>query len=307
MNEFQLIRRFFTASSYPPFVRLGVGDDGALLSPAPGTELVMSMDTLVAGVHFPEDLPPADLGWRSLAVNLSDLAAMGATPRCCLLSLTLPSADEGWLEAFSQGFNELAAESGAALVGGDMTRGPLSISIQVTGEVPAGKALLRSGARPGDRLCVGGVPGEAAAGLAQWQSGVRSGHLPERFVRPVPQLSLGAKLRGLASACIDISDGLLADLTHILEASGVGAQIHLDAIPVSAELASSGLSVPSLQLCGGDDYLLLFTLPPAINLPRGCHRIGRILAEPAGSIRLLDADGKSVPLPAVRGFDHFPN
>jgi len=266
----------------------------------------MSLDTLVAGIHFPEDIPPADLGWRSLAVNLSDLAAMGAEPRCCLLSLTLPAGDEKWLEAFSQGFHELAASSGAVLVGGDLTRGPLSISVQVTGEVPAGKALLRSGARPGDRLCIGGIPGEAAAGLALWQSGERSGSLLKSFLRPAPQLSLGMKLRGLASACIDISDGLLADLTHILQASGVGAQLNLYALPTSAALANSGLSVQSLQLCGGDDYLLLFTLPPAINLPRDCHRIGRIIPD-AGNLSLLDEAGQPVPVPAVRGFDHFSN
>lgn len=305
MDEFDLIRHFFRRPGKGAGVVLGPGDDAALLAPAAGQQLVMTMDTLVGGRHFPDDLPPADIGWRSLAVNLSDLAAMGATPRWCLLSLSLPEADESWLKAFSEGFFALADQARVALVGGDMTRGPLSITVQATGEVPVGKALLRSGARPGDRICIGGVPGEAAAGLACWQSGERDGSLVQRLARPEPQLALGIKLRGFASACTDVSDGLLADLAHILEESGVpGAIIETDRLPVSPALVHWGNDETRLQAClaGGDDYLLLFTLPPIFNLPRGCYEIGRITAEP--ELRVVDAEGKPVRV-SSRGWKHF--
>lgn len=305
MDEFELIRHFFRRPGKGAGVVLGPGDDAALLVPAAGQQLVMTMDTLVGGRHFPDDLPPLDIGWRSLAVNLSDLAAMGATPRWCLLSLSLPEADESWLRGFSEGFFALADQAGIALVGGDMTRGPLSITVQATGEVPAGRALLRSGARPGDRICIGGIPGEAAAGLACWQRGERDGPLVQRFARPEPQLALGIKLRGLASACIDVSDGLLADLGHILEESGVpGAIIDTARLPTSPALAGWGDDEARIQttLAGGDDYLLLFTLPPIFNLPRGCHEIGRITAEP--ELRVLDTAGKPLDLPST-GWKHF--
>src|SRR5690606_12382012 len=187
----------------------------------------------------------------------------------------------GWLEEFCDGFYALAEQAGITLVGGDTVRGPLAITVQVTGEVPAGRAVRRSGARPGDRICIAGVPGEAAAGLAQWQAGVRDDALAARFCRPQPQLALGQKLRGVASACIDISDGLLADLGHILEESGVGAEVFLSRLPLSDALAQWGAenAVTRAQLAGGDDYLLLFTLLPGFNLPRDAVQIGRIRAE----------------------------
>ena len=304
VNEFDLIRRFFHGRTGPG-VLLGPGDDAALLQPSAGMQLVMTMDTLLSGRHFPEDLPAADIGWRALAVNLSDLAAMGAMPRWCLLSLSLPRVDEGWLEAFCAGFDELAGQAGMSLVGGDMVRGPLSITVQATGEVPVGKALLRSGARPGDRICVAGVPGEAAAGLQCWQAGERAGALVNAFCRPQPQLDLGRRLRGLASACIDISDGLLADLGHILEQSGgLGANIRVAQLPHSAALDGWGSPAQrqQAQLAGGDDYLLLFTVPPVFNLPAQWREIGRV--EARRGIRVLDAAGEPLTdLPP--GWDHF--
>jgi thiamine-monophosphate kinase len=304
VNEFDLIRRFFRGRTGSG-VLLGPGDDAALLLPSPGMQLAMTMDTLLSGRHFPEDLPAADIGWRSLAVNLSDLAAMGATPRWCLLSLSLPAVDEAWLEAFCAGFDELARQAGITLVGGDMVRGPLSITVQATGEVPAGKALLRSGARPGDRICLTGVPGEAAAGLQCWQAGERNGPLVQAFCRPQPQLELGRRLRGLASACIDISDGLLADLAHLLEQSGrLGADIRLARLPQSPALAgwANEAQRRTAQLAGGDDYLLLFTVPPVFNLPAQWFEIGRV--ESRQGIRVMDAEGNPLAeLPA--GWDHF--
>lgn len=305
MDEFALIRQFFRQrAGLGAGVVVGPGDDGAVLAPTPGCELVMSLDTLISGRHFPEDLPAADIGWRSLAVNLSDLAAMGATPRWCLLSLSLPDAAVEWLDAFCEGFYALADQAGIALVGGDMVRGPLAITVQVTGEVPAGRAVLRSGARPGDRICIAGVPGEAAAGLTQWQGGVRDGALLARFCRPQPQLVLGQKLRGVASACIDISDGLLADLGHILEESGVGAELFLSQLPLSDALAQWGTqeAVTRAQLAGGDDYLLLFTLLPGFNLPRDAVQIGRIRSE--AGLTVYGRDG--LPLTVLpEGWDHF--
>lgn len=304
VNEFDLIRRFFRGRTGSG-VLLGPGDDAALLLPSPGMQLAMTMDTLLSGRHFPEDLPAADIGWRSLAVNLSDLAAMGATPRWCLLSLSLPQVDELWLEAFCAGFDELARQAGVTLVGGDMVRGPLSITVQASGEVPAGKALLRSGARPGDRICLSGIPGQAAAGLQCWQAGKRDGPLAEAFCRPQPQLDLGRRLRGLASACIDISDGLLADLGHILEDSGgLGADIRLPLLPRSSALNSwaDEAQRQQAQLAGGDDYLLLFTVPPVFNLPAQWREIGRV--EARRGIRVMDAQGNPLSsLPA--GWDHF--
>ncbi|WP_111655685.1 thiamine-phosphate kinase [Isoalcanivorax indicus] len=307
MDEFALINRFFrtAANAAGPGVRLGPGDDAALLTPTPGCDLVMSMDTLVADRHFPADMPAADVGWRSLAVNLSDLAAMGARARWALLSLSLPEADADWVGGFARGFASLAASVGCTLVGGDTVRGPLSITVQVTGEVPTGQALLRSGARAGQRLCVGGVPGEAAAGLAAWQRGERDGPLVARLARPRPQLALGEQLRGVASACIDISDGLLADLGHLLAESAVpGADVHLPALPLSTALAAAGddASRQAWQLAGGDDYLLLFALPAEQVLPADCHVIGAFSAEPG--VRVLDASGQPVPV-ARHGWNHF--
>lgn len=306
MDEFELVRRFFRRDGAVPGVELGIGDDAALLNPSPDCQLVMTMDTLVQGRHFPEDLPPEDIGWRSLAVNLSDLAAMGAEPRWCLLSLSLPVADEAWLAAFASGFFQLAEEAGIALVGGDTVRGSLAVTVQATGEVPRGGALRRAGAGVGERICIGGAPGEAAAGLQAWQSGARGGALVRHFARPGPQLSLGLELRGVATACIDVSDGLLADLGHILEASGGwGAELRDADVPVSADLAGWGTeeSRQAARYGGGDDYLLLFTLPAGAPLPAGCSEIGTVVAEPG--IRVLDATGKALSVVGW-GWKHFP-
>lgn len=308
MDEFQLIEHFFRQRGKGPGVLVGPGDDAAVLLPTPGQQLVMTLDTLVAGRHFPDDFSPFDIGWRSLAVNLSDLAAMGAQPRWCLLSLCMPSVDEAWLQGFCEGFYALAEQSGIVLVGGDTVRGPrgpLQISVQATGEVAAGRAMLRSGARPGDRIFIGGVPGEAALGLRAWQAGVRDGDAVQRFARPQPQLALGRKLCGMASACIDVSDGLLADLQHLLdESGGCGASLALARLPQSAIIrAEADAQVrQQAQLAGGDDYLLLFTLPPMFNPPTGCHEIGRISADPG--LRVQAADGTLVDV-AERGWNHF--
>lgn len=304
MDEFELIRRFFSVEPGPGVV-LGPGDDAALLEPTPGRQLVVTTDTLVENRHFPEDLPPADIGWRSLAVNLSDLAAMGASPRWCLLSLTLPVADEAWLQAFRDGFFRLAEQTGIHLVGGDITGGPLSITVQAMGEVEPGRALRRSGACPGDAICIGGVPGEAAAGLRNWQRGVRSGPLVQRFARPHPQLSLGDTLADRASACIDVSDGVLADLGHILVASGgVGARLEASAMPVSEALRAWGdkEALDRVQWAGGDDYLLLFTLPEGEVLPEGCFRLGEITR--SSEVVVVDPSGRPMPF-VERGWKHF--
>ena len=305
MDEFELIRTWFSRPCSGADVRQGGGDDAAVLAPSPGHDLVMTMDTLVSGRHFPEDLPAFDIGWRSLVVNLSDLAAMGADPAWCLLSLSLPKLDQHWLKGFADGFYAAADEFRIRLVGGDTVRGPLSITVQASGQLPAGTALLRSGARPGDRICIGGVPGEAAAGLHAWQAGQRDGAAVNAFRQPQPQLALGRKLRRVASACIDVSDGLLADLSHILDASGgLGAELELACLPVSAAFAGhEAAQRQAWQLTGGDDYLLLFTMPASVILPQGCVSLGRVTPRPG--LRLLDEQGKLVDCP-VTGFNHFP-
>lgn len=304
MDEFELIRRFFSVEAGPGVV-LGPGDDGALLEPRPGRQLVVTTDTLVENRHFPEDLPPGDIGWRSLAVNLSDLAAMGAEPRWCLLSLTLPAAGEAWLQGFRDGFFALANQAGISLVGGDITKGPLSITVQALGEVAPGKALRRAGAGVGDGIFIGGVPGEAAAGLRAWRNGVRQGPLVQRFSRPYPQLSLGRELIGRASACIDVSDGVLADLGHILAASGgLGARLESDAMPVSAALREM-LEPPELarlQWSGGDDYLLLFMLPDGAPAPANSVRLGVVTQ--SSEVVVVDPSGRPMPF-VEQGWKHF--
>ncbi len=310
MDEFALIRRYFTDLGHAEGVVLGVGDDGAVLALPPGQQLVAVIDTIVAGTHFPLDTDPFDIGWRALAVNLSDLAAMGADPRWFTLALTLPAADEGWLAGFAAGLAALAQQAGVALVGGDTTRGPLTISVQAEGWVPAGQALRRAGARAGDGIYVSGMPGEAAAGLAVHQGRLPAvaGHaqLREHFFRPQPRLALGQALRGTASAAIDVSDGLLQDLAHILAASQAGARIDLAAIPVSAALRqAAGEQALALALGGGDDYELCFTLPAGRLLPASTvplARIGTVTAEPG--LRAVDAAGRETPLVAS-GYRHF--
>jgi thiamine-monophosphate kinase len=277
----------------------------------------MSVDTLVAGVHFPETTAPAAIGHKALAVNLSDLAAMGAAPAWATLALTLPGADAAWLTAFGEGFFALAQEHNVALVGGDTTHGPLSITVQVTGFVPPGQALTRAGARPGEGVYVTGTLGDAGAGLALVQGRLApppagSDYLQARLDRPTPRLAAGQALRGLAGAAIDISDGLAADLGHILTASGVGAELEVARLPLSPALQHCGVAEPwRLALSAGDDFELCFTLAAeqevealarlaALDCP--CTRVGTIIAAPGLCCR--DADGQAVTL-ATAGYDHF--
>lgn len=310
-------------------VRLGIGDDAAVVAVPEGRELAIAIDTLVEGVHFPIGTAPFDIGWKALAVNLSDLAAMGATPAWALLALTLPAADSHYVESMIDGFVQLAAPHRLALVGGDTTRGPLTITVAVHGFVPPGRALKRSGARVGDVVMVTGTLGDAAAGLqcldrhgtrADALLGASPGtreHLVERLNRPTPRLAVGTALRDIATACIDVSDGLLADLAHICRASGVGAEIDAPMLPRSSALLTLFGEEAALDfaLGGGDDYELCFTVPPerasevAGNLSRaGCvaTRIGRIVAATGDEppVRVRDAGGANVT-PVRQGWEHF--
>ena len=309
--EFELIRRYFSRlAPEAPGLRLGIGDDCALIEVPPGHELAVTTDTLVAGHHFPVSTNPCDIGWKSLAVNLSDLAAMGAQARWFTLALTLPDADGAWLDAFASGLQALAVQSGVALVGGDTTRGPLSITVTAMGVLPAGTALRRDGARVGDRICVTGTLGDAALALRLLESPELSPALRERLDRPQPRLAAGFALRGLANAALDLSDGLAGDLSHILAASKVGAEIFADLLPQSAEFKR--LAPPAqrlaLQAQGGDDYELCVCLPAdrvdearaLLELP--LTEIGCITAE--AGLRFIGADAQLLALDA-RGYQHF--
>ena len=315
LGEFDLIARYFTR----PVRRavLGVGDDCALLALAPGMQLATSCDMLVEGRHFLPTVAPQYLGHKALAVNLSDLAACGARPLAFTLALALPRADEAWLEGFSQGLLALADAHGCELVGGDTTRGPLNICISIFGEVPAGQALLRSGARAGDDVYVSGTLGDARLALEAFRGTVVLAGEAFAAVRltmeqPQPRVVLGMALRGVASGAIDISDGLLGDLRHVLRRSGVGATLDVDAVPRSAALAAQPLAVQrECTLAGGDDYELLFTAPPAhadavreaaVRAQAAVTRIGRIEAE--AGLRLRNARGCTLTR-AFHGFDHF--
>jgi len=320
LGEFDLIDRLRRRTAVARRdVIVGIGDDGALLRPRAGRDSVLAVDTLVAGVHFPLDTHPRDMGWKSLAVNLSDLAAMGAEPVAALLALTLPNADRAWLDAFAVGFGALARRHGVALVGGDTTRGPLSISVTVIGEVPRGRALLRSGARAGDLVCVSGPLGDAAAGLALVQGRIDGGiaitrRLRRSLDRPTPRVALGIALRGIASAAIDVSDGFLADLGHVLRASGVGATVEVARLPASPAMRRLLPDVRArapLQLAGGDDYELCFTvaerrwpglLRKAAAMGMRPTVIGRI--EARVGLRCVDAGGGAITT-ARAGYDHF--
>ena len=320
-DEFELIRRLAaTQRGAREDVVLGIGDDGAVLQPVRGAQLVAVCDTLVAGRHFPEDTDPFAIGWKALAVNLSDLAAMGAMPQWALLALTLPQRDAAWVERFGAGFAALAKMSGIALVGGDTTRGPLAVTVTALGAVAPEAALRRDGARVGDRVCVAGVPGEAALGLAAVQAGRRDdpdfAHCIARLDRPEPQLALGQALVGVASACIDVSDGLVADLGHVATASGVGIRLDLDAIPhppfaLGAALGRTPRHVIDLALGGGDDYLLAFTVDPA-RLPELRERVAALgldLREigdivPGAGVSVITREGGDYA-PARAGFNHF--
>ena len=318
MSEFELIRRLTDGlGAVRPEVLLGVGDDAALIDVGTAEALCVCVDTMTAGVHFPVDAEPAAVGHKILAVNLSDLAAMGARPAWALLALTLPAPDPAWLEGFRQGFATLAAEHGVAVIGGDTTRGPLTISLTLAGWVEPDQALRRGGARAGDLIYVSGTLGDAAAGLRLWQSG-RAGQegaaeLCQRLHRPQPRVALGRALRGLASAAIDVTDGLAADLGHILAASSVGATLEAAQLPLSDTLRRlcGDAEALVLALTGGDDYELCFTAPPrheadieriGQRLGLRLTRIGRIDAEPG--LRLADPQGRRRPLPG-HGYDHF--
>ena len=321
VNEFELIARFFSRPPRAASVHLSVGDDAALLAPTPGCELAISVDMLVGGRHFFADTDPEKLGHKTLAVNLSDMAAMGATPKWALLAGALPDSDVAWLTAFARGFYALADAHGVDLVGGDTTRGPLNLCVTIMGEVPEGQALLRSGAKPGDDVYVSGALGDAALAVAAMTGRTRlDGEAFDaaraRLETPEPRIALGHALRGVATAAIDVSDGLVGDLAHILERSDVGATVELPAIPRSPALArlvggaERALALECL-LAGGDDYELCFTAPRAAadrvaaiaastQLP--VARIGTITEGPGLVVR----DERGVPLPAVpRAFDHF--
>lgn len=310
MGEFDLIRRFFQRPAAAG-VEVGVGDDCAVLVPTPGQRWLVSSDMLVEGRHFLSTVDPARLGHKALAVNLSDLAACGATPRGFTLALALPRIDEAWLAGFARGLLALADAHDCPLIGGDMTQGPLNLCITVFGEAPPGRALLRSGARVGDEIWVSGCLGDARLALEVFRGSVAlDGDGFERaraaMECPTPRVALGQALRGIATAAADISDGLLGDLGHILTASGVGARLNLDALPRSALLAAQPAELQrSCLLAGGDDYELVFTVPPNARLPDldlPLTRIGVIEATPG--LRVVDARGAAVAH-GLRSFDHF--
>ena len=338
MGEFDLIARYFKRNSAPalhpsaqaatefvahtpsPTIALGIGDDGALLSPQPGQQLAISTDMLVQGRHFFPDVDPAALGHKALAVNLSDLAAMGAEPLAFTLALALPperAADDAWMSAFAQGLFTLADAHGCTLIGGDTTAGPLNICITVFGQVPAGQALRRDGAQPGDDIWVSGTLGEARLALLALQGQLtlppeRLAALRQRLEWPTPRVALGLALRGVASSAMDLSDGLVGDLGHILAASAVGAELDGGAL-ASQGRGADGASLVALEhvLTGGDDYELLFTAPASRRgnvLAIGQRsalaltRIGRIHSAPG--LWLQDATGRR-PVGGVRSFDHF--
>ena len=326
MNEFDLIAKYFArpAERSP----LGSGDDCALLAPSPGMQLAVSSDMLVEGRHFLSTVDPVRLGHKALAVNLSDLAACGAAPLACTLALALPAVDESWLAGFSRGLFALADEHGCELVGGDTPRGPLNICITVFGEVPAGTALLRSAAKAGDDIWVSGSLGDARIALEAFRGrlslSAKAFELARaRMEQPTPRVALGQALRGVASAAVDISDGLLGDLGHILSASGVGATVDADIVAglIAVFRDDSGLASAAslfdldarrdLALSGGDDYELAFTAPPSARADvelaartsaTAVTRIGRIEAEPG--LRVVDTDGTALTR-RFTSFDHF--
>ena len=321
-SEFDLIERYFKRAA--PSALLGVGDDAAIVEPTAGMQLLISTDMLVAGTHFLPNAEPEALGWKTLAVNVSDLAAMGATPRWALLALALPKvaneADEAWVAAFARGFFACANTFGVELIGGDTTRGPMNFCVTILGEAPAGKALLRSGAQVGDDIWVSGHPGRAALGLAHLQGrcsldAASRDECLDALHRPQPRMHLGLALRDVASTAIDVSDGLLADLGHILDASHVSADIQLSRLP--APLADNQVTKELMRDCvlaGGDDYELAFTAAvafrPRIESLAGSRqlvltRIGSIVQMGADKFRLIDTDGQKVAVGRL-GYDHFP-
>jgi thiamine-monophosphate kinase len=319
LSEFELISRYFSGRGAPRSdVVLGVGDDGAVLECPPGSQLIAAIDSLVEDVHFPAGSPARSVGHRALAVNLSDLAAMGAQPAWALLALALPAADEAWLAPFSDGLDALARQHGVALVGGDTTGGKLCVTVQVLGFVPRGAALRRSGAQAGDAVFVSGTTGDSAAGLMLEQSrltvanAAQAQWLLDRFRYPTPRVALGLALRGLASACIDVSDGLFGDCARLAQASGCGVVLDYAALPVSDALraAVGEERARELALSGGEDYELCFTVPAGKLLQLSAHcpaaefgwsRIGTLTVEPGARVQR----GATVMQVSHQGFDHF--
>jgi len=320
LSEFELIHRYFTHPARGAV--LGVGDDAALVRVGRGMELAISADMLVSGRHFVPDADPERLGHKALAVNLSDMAAMGATPRWATLALALPRAEARWIAAFARGFMRLARRHRVDLIGGDTTRGPLAICVQIMGEVPSGGALRRDRARVGDDVWVSGRLGDAALALAAARGEVRLAPreralLEAKLDAPAPRVALGTALRGVARSAIDVSDGLIADLGHICERSGVAAEVWLDRVPRSQTMEKVLPRPPALAalLAGGDDYELCFTagrgqrdavLRLARRLGTKVAHIGRIVPAQRRDSRVavLDVDGKPVAL-RQRGFEHF--
>ena len=319
LSEFELIDRFFRRRARHAV--LGVGDDAALLAPTPGCELAVSVDMLVAGRHFLADVDPEALGHKALAVNLSDMAAMGACPRWALLAGALPNADAAWIGAFARGFFALAEAYGVDLVGGDTTKGPLNLCVTILGEAPAGQALRRSGARPGDTVFVSGRLGDAALAIAHHRQRVilaadELAQCEAALLRPTPRVELGERLRGIATAAIDISDGLVGDLGHVLDASGVGATLELAALPCSATLRrrlagdERSLALDCL-LAGGDDYELCFTAPAraAVDIGALAEQLDLALTcigsiEERAGLVVRDESGQALQTLPV-AFDHF--
>ena len=321
LGEFELIRRFFSRAAPPRSesgVILGIGDDAALLELPRGTDLVATVDTVVAGRHFPDGTDARSVGHRALAVNLSDLAAMGATPSWATLALTLPGADAHWLERFAAGLFDLAEFHGVALVGGDTTRGPLTVTIQLLGHVPHGTALRRSGARAGDLLAVSGTLGDSGAGLKFSSMPPAAAatrdveELIRRFDYPCPRVELGLAARGIATAAMDLSDGLVGDLPKLAQASGLHARVSVERLPLSAALraAANPLQARDWALAAGDDYELLFAVPPQryAELQAAADQLNLTLTA-IGELR--SGAGVSWSLngehfaPGALGFDHF--
>ena len=310
LGEFDLIQRYFTPSSLPANISIGVGDDCAVLKLPAACELAISVDTQVVGVHFHANADPLSIASRSLRCAASDLAAMGAEPLGFTLALTLPSTDENWLEQFSAGLLQTAQQLQCPLIGGDTTRGSLCITIQVHGNIPSGKALRRSGAKVGDAIWISGTLGDGAAALAVIEKKITvsqeaESYLLQRFYQPDIDFSLAVQLRGIASSCIDVSDGLFADLDHICNASGVGAHIELEKLPIAIEWRSSVSEQQAQQwaLTGGDDYRLCFTAPPQhatlLQSLQGVTCIGHIVE---GADILIDGKNGFIH---NKGFEHF--
>lgn len=307
VDEFELIETYFAREGSAPGVVTGIGDDGAVLQPDPDRELIAVIDTLVEGIHFPDGTEAFDIAYRAVAVNLSDIAAMGGRPRWMTLALTLPNSDEAWIGRFAEGLHAAALEYAVSLVGGDTTFGrSLVVSVQLTGDIPAGRAIRRAGAQPGDGIYVTGSVGDAAAGLELISMGTPEPYLTRRFLRPSARVAYGQSLTGVASAAIDLSDGLYADLSKLLKASGVGGMLDIECLPLSTELRAQFDVDTQRQfaLAGGDDYELCFT-SAAKTVPSGdgfrVTKIGRVTT---GDSLLCQLEGELVPY-TDSGYRHF--